>query len=379
MNARSRILRRLKPMLRDGGPVKNFLKRQDERLVRWKHTAAGRFPSLIKPGPRQITIAITAACNFRCRACRYGRDFMVGEHLDLETVRLCLDDAAAAGVASARFYGGEPLLHPDLPAMIRHAGSLGMEPYVTTNGVLLGKRIDELYAAGLRWLSMGFYGIGADYDEYTQRDGAFDQLRRSLGTVRERYQDRVAIQLNYMLSRRSCSVDNVRAVWALAREFDLHMGVDPISKTIPFFTSPGEDLAIGEAMRPELQAVTDEFLTLKQQFPDRVVPSIPFLRALPALLLDDLAAQVPCDAYELLWVGADGTVQLCDVHFELGNLKEKRLRNMLFTEQHRCAARDAFQLKCPTCMCKIDSRIRRHGPTAKRSGPNQPGVQSHGG
>lgn len=373
MNARSRLVRSLKPLLRDGATLKNFLKRQDERLSRWKHSAAGRFPSLIQPTPRQITIAITAACNFRCRGCRYGRDFMLGDRLELQMVKDCLDDAAKAGVATARFYGGEPLLHPELPQMIEHAASLGMEPYVTSNGVLLDRRIDELYAAGLRWLSMGFYGLGDDYDDYTQRE-AFEPLRRSLGAVRERYQDRVAIQLNYMLSKRSCSVANVRAVWRFAQEFDLHMGVDPVSSTIPFFTTPDDDLAIPEDMRPELDSVTEEFLTLKRSHPDRVVPSEAFLRALPALLLDDLAASVPCDAYELLWVGADGTVQLCDVHFKLGNLHDRPLRDMLFTQEHRCAARDGFQLKCPTCMCKIDSRIRRHGATS-RSRPAHPQAQ----
>ncbi|MCK5945337.1 MAG: radical SAM protein [Planctomycetes bacterium] len=368
MNARSRLLRRLKPLLADGSHLKDFLKRQDERLVRWKHHAAERFPSLIRPAPRQLTIAITAACNLRCQGCRYGRDFMLGDRLELDMVRQCLDDAAAAGVATARFYGGEPLLHPDLPAMIRHARGLGMEAYVTTNGVLLERRIDELYEAGLRWLSMGFYGLGDDYDGYTQRDGVFERLRRSLTTVRERYADRVAIQLNYMLSQRSCSVANVRAVWEFARGFDLHMGVDPISSTIPFFTEPGETLGIPESMRPELEAVSAEFLRLKRAFPQRVVPSEQLLRSLPALLLDDLAGEVPCDAYELLWVGANGAVQLCDVHFELGNLHERRLRDLLFTKAHRCAARDGFQLKCPTCMCKIDSRIRRHGPTRAAAG-----------
>ncbi|HEB51661.1 MAG TPA: radical SAM protein [bacterium] len=367
MNARSRWIRRLKPLLREDSGLKEFLKRQDERLARWKHRAATTFPALINPGPRQITIAITAACNFRCRGCRYGRDFMLGERLGLQTVRECLDDAAAAGVATARFYGGEPLLHPDLPAMIHHARSLGMEPYVTTNGVLLDERIDELYAAGLRWLSMGFYGIGGDYDEYTQRKGAFDRLRASLSLVRSRYEEKVAIQLNYMLSRRTCSVENLRRVWGLVQEFGLYMGVDPISKTIPFFSSPGDDLLVGEDMRAELEDVTREFLALKKEFPRRVVPSEAFLSCLPRLMLEDLAAEVPCDAYELLWVGADGTVQLCDVHFELGNLNERRLRDLILGDKHRCAARDAFRLKCPTCMCKIDSRIRRHGPTAKAS------------
>ncbi|MCB9878892.1 MAG: radical SAM protein [Planctomycetes bacterium] len=368
MNIASRLLRQVRPFVRRHTKLKLFLQQQEMRLWRLRHDLAQMAPRLIRPSPRQITIAITAACNFRCQGCRYGRDFMVGEHLDLQLVKDCLDDAAAAGVATARFYGGEPLLHPDLPAMVEHATRLGLDAYVTTNGTLMGRRIDELFAAGLRWMTIGFYGIGDDYDDYVQKRGQFAQLRESLATVRARYGGEVAIQLNFMLSRRSCDVEHVRATWELAREFDLHVGVDPISKTIPFFRAPGDELSIGEDLRGELTAVAAELERCKDERPDRVVPSRTFLRALPELLIEDAAAGIPCDAYELLWVGADGSVQLCDVAFPLGNLRQSRLRDLLFTRTHCQAARDGFQLKCPTCMCKIDSRMRRHSGSVRRHG-----------
>ena len=39
---------------------------------------------------------------------------------------------------------GEPLLHPELPRMIRRAASLGFRPMITTNGTLLAERGAEL-------------------------------------------------------------------------------------------------------------------------------------------------------------------------------------------------------------------------------------------
>ena len=367
-NLSARALRALRPVVERHAGLKAFLKAQELRVARLRHDAAQWLPQLIRPAPRQITIAITAACNLRCVGCRYGRDFMTGEHLDADMVFTLLDDAAAAGVATARFYGGEPLLHRDLPRMIAHAKALGLDAYVTTNATLLADRIDELYSVGLRRVTIGFYGIGAAYDDYTQRDGHFDKLRNSLTAVRARCGSDFAMQLNYMLSRRSCAVADVRAAWELCTEFDLHLGVDPVSRTIPFFREPGADLAIGEDLRPELLAVAREFERLKDERPDRVPPSRTFLRMLPELLLEDGASRVPCDAYELLWVGADGTVQLCDVHFRLGNLHEHRLRDLLFTDRHCAAARDGFRLRCPTCLCKIDSRIRRHSASVRRHG-----------
>ena len=61
------------------------------------------------------------------------------------------------------------------------------------------------------------------------------------------------------------------------------IGVDPTSRTIPFFRSPGKDLAIGEDLRQELEAVAKELERCKDERPERVVPSRTFLRALPSL------------------------------------------------------------------------------------------------
>lgn len=368
-NMRSRMIRMLRPVLRDRPAVRGALRRADEQLAIWKHSAAERFPAIIKPAPRQITLAITADCNLRCKACKYGRDFMTGESLSLEKVCEILDDARAAGVNTARFYGGEPMLHRDLPEMMAYATALGLDAYVTSNGTLLGRRVDELVEAGMRWMTIGFYGVGADYAEYTQRTGQFEKLRAGLEIARERYADRLEIQLNYVMTRQSSNRRAFHNAWDFAREFDLYFNVDPISETIPFFADPDPDLLPTEEQVRELELVSKELIERKRAHPDMMPQSEATLRALPDLLLDRRKVDVPCDAYELLWVGADGTVQLCDVCFELGNVHEKPLREMLFNETHKKACIDAFRLDCPTCACKIDSRIRKHAGSLRRYGP----------
>ena len=58
-------------------------------------------------------------------------------------------------------------------------------------------------------------------------------------------------------------------------------------------------------------------------------------------------------------VGADGSVKLCYVTFDLGNLHDQRLSEILYTDTHEKAARDAFALNCPGCHCERDERIRK--------------------
>jgi hypothetical protein len=80
--------------------------------------------------------------------------------------------------------------------------------------------------------------------------------------------------------------------------------------------------------------------------------------------------KVLCNANQMLRVGADGTVQLCCATFELGNLHQESLRNMLLGAVHRQAARDACESNCPNCHCGYDTRVLKHGPSLARYRPD---------
>jgi cyclic pyranopterin phosphate synthase len=297
---------------------------------------------------------------------------MTGERLSLEVVRGVLEDAAAAGVSMARLYGGEPMLHPDLAEMIRIGNALGLTMYVTSNGALLEHCLDALVEAGLRSLTLGFYGTGTGFDTYTQRPGQRGAQERGLALLRERYGTSVEVQLNYVVVRPLASLEILEEAWRLVEQYDLRLHLDLYGYSIPFFTSgPEGELAFGPEDRPGLEALVDRLLQLRAAHPGRFQHSEAFLRSVPDWVLQCADMRVPCDAYELVWIGADGSVQLCDTSFPLGNVRETRLRDLLFTPEHHQAARDAFELKCPNCTCKVDSRLRRHGPSWRKY--SQPG------
>lgn len=365
--SRPSLVRRLRPALAGHPGLKRALRGVDESLERWRHSLAGRFPALVRPRPRQLTVAITAACNLRCIGCRYGRDFQVGERLPLDLVRTLLDDAAEAGIDRVRLFGGEPLLHRDLAEMIRHSTALGMDTYITTNGTRLAERIDELYAAGLRWLTMGFYGIGEAFGAYTQRPDQFEAFVRGVEAVRERYGRAVEMQLNYVLVRPTTNLAALHEAWAFARRYELYFHLDLYGYSVPFFTDgPDREVAFTEADRPVVEAVTAELVRLQRANAGVFPHSEAFVRSVTDWLMLGADMRVPCDASQLVWVGADGGVQLCDVTFPLGNLHETRLRDLLFGAAHRQACRDAFQLNCPNCTCKADSRIRKHAASLRK-------------
>jgi molybdenum cofactor biosynthesis enzyme MoaA len=344
--------------------LKRVLTTAETRVGLLEHTIAAIIPEVIRPRPRKLTVAITAHCNLRCIGCRYERDFMPGHQLPLGKVKELLEDAKTGGIERVRLYGGEPLLHPQLPDMIRHSISLGLSTYITTNGILLRQKIDQLYQAGLRSMTVGFYGTGDAYDGYVQRSDRFARLENGIATVRDRYGAAMSMELNFLLMRPSCNLESLQAAWRFAERYDMTFRVDLVHYSLPYFTEgPDRILQFRDEDRPAIVEFVRELAKLKEAQPHRMKESLPGIWSIPDWLLKGAAMKVPCDAYEMLWVGADGTVQLCYVTFRLGNIYEQRLKDMLFSDEHRQAALGAFSLNCPNCHCERDSRVQKHLPS----------------
>jgi MoaA/NifB/PqqE/SkfB family radical SAM enzyme len=265
VNLQQQMRRLLGHRLRGLPRVRGLLKEAEHHAVRYRHAAGSLMVRTIKPRAYKVMIAVTADCNARCQGCRYGRDFMVGHRLDWPMVRDLLDDAAAMGFYSIRFYGGEPLLHPDLPRMVEHCRQRGMRPYITTNAVLLDQKIDDLVAAGLRDITVGFYGVGEAYDAYTQSPGLFRRVERSLAAVRDRHGDRIDVQMNWLLMRPTASVGALAEALDFARRFGMGVRVDLIHYSLPYFQEgPDRCLQFKPEDRPQVEQVVRELLAVKR-------------------------------------------------------------------------------------------------------------------
>ena len=233
--------------------------------------------------------------------------------------------------------------------------------------MLLRKKLDRLYDAGLRNISIGLYGTGDDYDTYVQRKGMFKCLEDGLAYARSRYGNELKLDFGWVLMRPTCSVEAIRSMWRLVERYEMPVSVSLIHYSLPYFTEgPDRVLQFTPDDRDAIDAAVAELMRLKESRPELLPQSWVSLKSIPDWLLKGPNMAVPCDRYRLIWVGADGTVQMCYVTFKLGNLHEKRLKDMLFTPEHHDAARNGFKLNCPNCHCAYPTRIQTHLPSLIR-------------
>jgi cyclic pyranopterin phosphate synthase len=194
--------------------------------------------------------------------------------------------------------------------------ALGLHPWLTTNGILLKEKIDDLHNAGLRAVSIGFYGTGEEYNTYVQRPEQYARMERGVAYTRDRYGMNIDLTLGWLLMRPSCNLEAVKEMWRFSEKYKTSVGVSLVHYSLPYFTEgPNRELQFRAEDRPAIEEVVAELIRLKRLRPEILQQSVMALRSIPDWLLKGPAMKVPCDRYRLLWIGANGIVQMCYVTF----------------------------------------------------------------
>lgn len=124
-----------------------------------------------------LRISVTDRCNLRCIYCMpeegirlTGREKILQEP---EIIRVC-QVMAELGIKKIKITGGEPLVRPRIPGLIRQIKAIpGIEKVtLTTNGILLKKQMKELAEAGLDSLNISL--------DTLDREGSLKITRRDL-------------------------------------------------------------------------------------------------------------------------------------------------------------------------------------------------------
>lgn len=137
-----------------------------------------------------VRISVTDRCNFRCIYCmpEGGIQWQQPETLLTDDEILCAVRAfARLGISRIKVTGGEPLLRENIESLIKAIKAVpGIETVtLTTNGVLLSKKLQKLYEAGLDGINISIDAVTPEGFERLTGCGTKRQLEAVQTAIRE--------------------------------------------------------------------------------------------------------------------------------------------------------------------------------------------------
>ncbi len=126
--------------------------------------------------PRQVSIALTNACDLRCSYCYAPKE---GARLNGQKIMSWLDELEANGCLGIGFGGGEPTLHTEVQAICAYAVTLtSMAVSLTTHGHWTSPSIVKNLAGKVHFIRVSVDGVASTYERLRGRK--FSTLRTNL-------------------------------------------------------------------------------------------------------------------------------------------------------------------------------------------------------
>jgi MoaA/NifB/PqqE/SkfB family radical SAM enzyme len=275
--------------------------------------------------PANLFVEPTGRCTYRCVKCgrsspRYRDDGPVGGgwEMPMPLFRRLLDEVGDTLVTLRLWHYGAPLLHPDLPGMVRIARSWGVFTAVSsTLSSLTAAIAGELVDAGLDYLVVSF--DGGTRETYRRLHGAdgFERAREGLVALlaarRGRGARRPFVELQTVVMKgNEGEIDAIRRIGAEAGvdkttlvrldDGDVGWGVHPGVERPEDLLPSRRDLRLDRAAIRAIPRCTLPWHTAVVRYSGLVLPCVTDLGQEYAM--GRLSADSPPGAFAAIWNGA---------------------------------------------------------------------------
>jgi hopanoid biosynthesis associated radical SAM protein HpnH len=124
------------------------------------------------------------ACNLSCAGC--GR---IREYADTMSRRLTITECLAAAneckAPIVSICGGEPLIYPDIEALVESLIAQGKHIYLCTNGLLLERKLSGLQPSNHLFINVHLDGMETTHDRMVEREGVFSAAIRGIQAAKK--------------------------------------------------------------------------------------------------------------------------------------------------------------------------------------------------
>jgi AdoMet-dependent heme synthase len=305
---------------------------------------------------------VTRKCNMKCSHCYINAtEKKVDNELNTEEAKVLMDQICQVSRPLLVLSGGEPLLRPDIYALIEYGAAKGLKMGLGSNGSLIDDAVaGKLKAAGIATVSISIdSNIPSQHDEFRGVTGAWEKAVNACKALRK---NNVLVQVNTTLTQQN--YNQIDDIMTLAEG----IGVENFHLFFLVPTGRGTKLAdISPQMYEDM--ITKTFAkTSKHRLNVRPSCAPQFMRIAQGMGLDMrqwirgcIAGMYYCRIYP------NGDVTPCPyLPVKLGNIREQSFKDIWFGSEVFKALRDCNSLKgkCGACEYKTlcgGCRARAYG------------------
>ena len=326
---------------------------------------ARRVPPLygaLKIKPTYAVLGPTDNCNMRFIMCNQWRE-RNQDALDTDQWRDVIRQLADLGVKTVAFIGGEPMLRRDIYELVRAASDAGMSTWMISSAYLLDqKKIDKLIDAGLENISLSLDGIEEDYEKIRgmkwERVGAAARLM-----AKAHHEGRINAIIGFVVMRDT--INHLEHLYEFGRELGLPVKINFIDNT-PYFFKVDENQRetqdtnwVGPSQRKALLSLLEYAVKAKTKHPESVVSSFADLDYGADYFDEPLQKNLHCVASQLrIMLNSHGVVYGgCWSMQPFGNVLEKPLAEIIYSDDYVNAHRAMFYKDCPGCSCDYQNNV----------------------
>ena len=139
----------------------------------------------VKRYPLVLMLEPLFRCNLACAGC--GKIQYPDHVLDKRlTPEQCWSAAEECGAPMVSIPGGEPLIHPEMPEIVRGLVARKKYVYLCTNAILLERKLDEYAPSEYLTFSIHMDGLRQEHDLAVCRDGVYNVAVRAIRAALKR-------------------------------------------------------------------------------------------------------------------------------------------------------------------------------------------------
>ena len=315
--------------------------------ISWRNLAIAGPPS-----PPFLILFITSLCNLTCEHCFYWRNLNQRDDLSKDEIFALARELGR--VENLNLGGGEPFLRPEFAEIcrffIRNNGV--RQIYCPTSGYFTDRTIESLSDILANEPGLGLFAVEISLDGMADFHNRFRGNSRSFDKAMETYDALAQLQARHPRLRihsiSTATAENLEEIWALTTFlFERCPAMD--HHNLALIRGDRKNPSLGG---PDLAKYVRLYEHVRQVWASREEGRFgaivdPMLHDAKVRTAKERRQVVPCRAGILsAVVYANGDVSVCETHPPIGNLREKRFREIWHSPQAAALRQSIARKEC---------------------------------